>query len=71
MRSGFLYLLIMATKRDDLLQYVSVRLDVNNYLYLSYTMRNFFKGKKIWGYVSGTFVKPRNTDEDYVVLIDV
>jgi hypothetical protein len=34
-------------------------------------MRNFFKGKKIWGYVSGTSVKPRNTDEGYVALIDV
>jgi len=34
-------------------------------------MRNFLKGKRIWGYVSGTSVKPRNTDEGYVALIDV
>ena len=33
-------------------------------------MRNYFKGKKIWGYVSETFVKPRNTDEGYAALID-
>jgi hypothetical protein len=25
----------------------------------------------MWGYVSGTSVKPRNTDESYVALIDV
>jgi len=31
-------------------------------------MRNFLKGKKMFG---GTLVKPRNTDEGYVVLIDV
>ena len=34
-------------------------------------MRNVFKGKKMWGYVSGTFVIPRNIDEGYAVLIDV
>jgi hypothetical protein len=34
-------------------------------------MRNFLKGKRIWGYVSGTSVKPRNTDEGYVALINV
>jgi hypothetical protein len=33
-------------------------------------MRNFLKGKKIWGYVSGTYVIPRNTDEGNVGLID-
>jgi hypothetical protein len=33
-------------------------------------MRNFLKGKKMWGYVSGTFVIPRNTDEGYAALID-
>jgi hypothetical protein len=25
----------------------------------------------MWGYVSGTLMKPRNTDEGYTVLIDV
>jgi hypothetical protein len=34
-------------------------------------MRNVFKGKMIWGYVSETSVKPRNTNEGYAVLIDV
>jgi hypothetical protein len=34
-------------------------------------MRNNFKGKKMWGYVSETFVKPRNIDEGYAALIDV
>jgi len=34
-------------------------------------MRNFFKGKRMWGYISGTFVKPKNTDEGYVALIDI
>jgi hypothetical protein len=29
-------------------------------------MGNFLKGKRMWGYVSGTSVKPRNTDESYV-----
>jgi hypothetical protein len=33
-------------------------------------MKKKFKGKKMWGYVSGTFVIPRNTDEGYVVLVD-
>jgi len=32
--------------------------------------RKFFKGKKIWRYVSGTLVKPKNIDEGYVALID-
>jgi len=34
-------------------------------------MRNFLKGKKIWGYVSGTYVIPMNTDKGYAALIDV
>ena len=33
-------------------------------------MKNFLKSKKIWGYVSGTYVIHRNTDEGYVALID-
>jgi hypothetical protein len=60
----------MATERDDSLQFVSMSLDGNNYSYWSYVMRNFLKGKKMWGYVSGTFVIPRNTDEGYAALID-
>jgi hypothetical protein len=38
----------MATKKDDLL----VRLDGKNYSYWSYVMRNFLKGKKMWGFVN-------------------
>jgi hypothetical protein len=53
----------MATERDDSLQFVSVRLDGKNYSYWSYTMRNFLKGKKMWGYVSRTYVIPKNTEE--------
>ena len=60
----------MATKRDDSLQYVSVRLDGKNYSYWSYVMKIFLKGKKIWGYVSGTFVILRNINKSYTVLID-
>jgi hypothetical protein len=60
----------MATKKDDSLQSVSVRLDGKNYSYWSYAMRNFLKGKKMWGYVSRTYVIPKNTEEGVVVLID-
>ena len=60
----------MATKRDDSLQSVSVRLDGKNYSYWSYVMRNFLKGKKMWGYVSRTSVRHRNTDVGYAALID-
>ena len=60
----------MATERDDSLQSVSVRLDGKNYSYWSYVMRNFLKGKKMWEYVSGTFVIPRNINKSYTALID-
>ena len=33
-------------------------------------MRNFLKGKNLWGYVTGTCVKPKITNKDYVVDID-
>jgi len=33
-------------------------------------MKNFLISKKIWGYVSGTFMITRNTDEGYAALID-
>jgi len=33
-------------------------------------MRNFLKGKKIWGYVSGTYMIPKNIEEGDAVLID-
>ena len=43
------FFFIMATKRDDSLQFVSVKLDEKNYLYWSYVMRNFLKEKKNCG----------------------
>jgi hypothetical protein len=60
----------MATERDYSLQSVSVRLNGKNYSYWSYVMRNFFKSKKMWEYVSGTYVIPKNTEEGDVALID-
>ena len=33
-------------------------------------MRNFLKSKKMWGYVSGTYVISKNNEEGDVVLID-
>jgi hypothetical protein len=60
----------MATERDDSFQSMSVRLDEKNYSYWSYVMRNFLKGKKRWGYVSGTYVVPKNTEEGDTVSID-
>ena len=71
MRSSFLCLLIMATERDDSLQSVSVKLDGKSYLYWSYVMINFFKSKMMRGYVSGTSMIPKNTDEGYAALIYV
>jgi hypothetical protein len=48
---------------------MSVRLDGKNYSYWSYVMKNFLKGKKMWRYVSETYVLPRSTDEGYATLI--
>jgi hypothetical protein len=33
-------------------------------------MRNFLKSKKMWGYINGTYVIPKNTEEGDVALID-
>jgi hypothetical protein len=30
-------------------------------------MRNFLEGKKMWRYVSGTYVIPKNTEENDVL----
>jgi len=60
----------MAIEKDDSFQFVSVWLDGKNYSYWSYVMRNFLKGKRMWGYVSGTYVIPKNTEEEDVALID-
>ncbi|XP_073130006.1 uncharacterized protein [Henckelia pumila] len=50
----------MATERDYSLQSISVKLDGKNYAYWSYVMKNFLKGKKMWGYVAGTKNKPED-----------
>ena len=60
----------MATERDNSHQFVSVRLDGKNYPHWSYVMRNFLKGKKLCGDVTGTCVKPKSTDKYYVANID-
>jgi hypothetical protein len=60
----------MATKRDYSLQSMSVRLDGKNYSYWSYVMRNFLKGKKMWGYVRRTYTIPQNIEEGDAGLID-
>jgi len=33
-------------------------------------MRSFLKGKKMWGYVSGTYMTPKNIEEGDAGLID-
>ena len=33
-------------------------------------MRNFLQGKKLWGYVTRTCVKPKSTNEDYATKLD-
>jgi len=33
-------------------------------------MQNFLKGKKFWGYISGTYMVPKKTEEMNVALID-
>ena len=35
-----------------------------NYSYWSYVIRNFLKGKKMWGYVCETSVNPKATDKE-------
>jgi len=39
-------------------------------LVLELCNESFFNGKKMWGYVSGTYVIPKNTEGD-VALIDI
>lgn len=63
----------MAGERDDSLQSISVRLDGKNYTYWSYVMKNFLKGKKLWGYINGDLNKPNDKTnvEKYAELLDV
>ncbi|KAI9170266.1 hypothetical protein LWI28_025286 [Acer negundo] len=59
----------MTGERDDSLQSISMRLDGKNYLYWSYVMKNFLKGKKMWGYVSGILGEPEDKKaENYADL---
>ncbi|PWA89615.1 hypothetical protein CTI12_AA109930 [Artemisia annua] len=43
----------MAAFKDDSLQSISVQLDGKNYVYWSYVMKKFLRGKSMWGYVTG------------------
>ena len=57
--------------RDDSLQSISIQLDGKNYAYWSYVMKNFLRGKTMWGIVTGDKKKP--TDEkaaNYETLLD-
>ena len=33
-------------------------------------MRNFLKGKKLWGYVTGTSIKPKSANKNYATELD-
>ncbi|XP_075489501.1 uncharacterized protein LOC142528343 [Primulina tabacum] len=62
----------MATRKDDSLQSISVQLDGKNYSYWGYVMKNFLRGKSMWGYVTGVRDKPTDqTNPDYAVSLDV
>ncbi|XP_073309961.1 uncharacterized protein [Primulina huaijiensis] len=62
----------MATHKDDSLQSISVQLDGKNYSYWCYVMKNFLRGKSMWGYVTGVRDKPTDQmNPDYAVSLDV
>ncbi|CAA2998691.1 gag-pol poly [Olea europaea subsp. europaea] len=61
---------IMTMKRDDSLQSISIILNGKICSYWSTVMKNFLKGKRLWGYVSRTVVKPKNTAKNYVTEMD-
>ena len=46
------------TENDDSIKSISTQLDGKNYTYWSYVMKNFRRGKNMWGYVAGTKAKP-------------
>ncbi|XP_062093433.1 uncharacterized protein LOC133799432 [Humulus lupulus] len=54
----------MAGAKDDSLQSINVQLNGQNYSYWHYVMKKFLKGKRMWGYVSGTSTKPKNDKDD-------
>ena len=39
---------------------ISVILDGKNFVYWNYVMKNFLKGRKMWGYVNGDLKKLKN-----------
>ena len=62
----------MTGRRDDSPQSIGVQLDGTKYSYWSYVMRQFLRGKSMWGYVIGVRVKPTNEKAtDYANLVDV
>ena len=64
--------LMTAGERDDSFQSISVRLDGRNYSYCSYVMKKFLKGKRMWGYISGTLSKPTDaSNEKYVEMLEI
>ncbi|KAI3822076.1 hypothetical protein L1987_09657 [Smallanthus sonchifolius] len=58
--------------KDDSLQSISTRLDGKNYTYWSYVMKNFLRGKNMWGYVTGTKGKPTDKFKaaEYALALD-
>ena len=59
------------TGKDDSLQSISTRLDGKNYTYWSYVMKNFLRGKNMWGYVTGVKAKPSAPQtENFDELLD-
>ncbi|XP_062088473.1 uncharacterized protein LOC133795035 [Humulus lupulus] len=62
----------MASAKDDSLQSINVQLNGQNYSYWHYVMKIFLKGKRMWGYVSGTSTKPKDDkDESFAEQLDL
>ncbi|XP_062103204.1 uncharacterized protein LOC133814230 [Humulus lupulus] len=62
----------MAGVKDDSLQSINVQLNWQNYSHWHYVMKNFLKGKRMWGYVSGTSTKSKDDkDESFVEQLDL
>lgn len=61
----------MTCRKDDSLQSISVQLDGKNYSYWGYVMKNFLRGKSMWGYASGVRLKPTDKNAtDYADSLD-
>ncbi|XP_062099980.1 uncharacterized protein LOC133805845 [Humulus lupulus] len=62
----------MAGAKVDSLQSINVQLNGQNYSYWHYVMKIFLKGKRMWGYVSGTSTKPKDDkDESFAEQFDL